>query len=213
MFEPPWLLIPVKSLRCGKSRLETALTCSERRQLNELLLCHMVGVAAEFPGLARTSIVSDADDTLTLTTELGARTIRTSHHDLNGALADGCRDLRRSHASRILILPVDLPLVEACDLRTLATAGEGYAVTISPDRAGVGTNALLITQGLPLRFAFGDDSYRRHQAEARRCGLTPYLHLNPRIAQDVDLPNDLALVSYPTTSAARRRLAVSPVDR
>lgn len=194
MREPPWLLIPVKSLCYGKSRLATVLTCSARRDLNERFLHHMIMVATEFPGLARTSVVSDADDTLMLTAELGVRCIRTAHQDLNSALADGCHDLRQKGIRRILILPVDLPLVEARDLQALATASEGHSVTISPDREGIGTNALLIAEDLALRFSFGDDSYRRHQAEARRCGVTPRLHFNQRIAQDVDRPDDLAVV-------------------
>ena len=62
MLERPWLLVPVKSLRCGKSRLESALAPAERRRLNEFFLRHMIAVAGQFPGLARTAVVSDADD-------------------------------------------------------------------------------------------------------------------------------------------------------
>jgi 2-phospho-L-lactate guanylyltransferase len=202
MLERPFLLMPVKSLRCGKSRLETTLSPAERRRLNEFFLRHMIAVAAQYPGLGRTAVVSDADDSLTLAAELGARAIHTARRDLNGALADGCRELRRGGVQRILILPVDLPLVEAHDLRVLAAAGERHAVTISPDRDGVGTNALMVADDLPLRFTFGDDSYRLHQAEARRCGVTPLLHLDPRIAQDVDRPADLALLDERAAAGA-----------
>lgn len=196
MRETPWLLIPVKSLRCGKSRLETALTPSARQDLNEHFLRHMIAVARDFPGMARTSVVSDADDTLTLAAELGAQGIRTGHRNLNSALADGSCQLRRSGVGRILILPVDLPLVEACNLRTLAIAGEAHPITITPDRDGIGTNALLIAEDFALRFSFGHDSFRRHQAEACRCGVIPWLHVDPHIAQDVDHPEDLALVPW-----------------
>jgi 2-phospho-L-lactate guanylyltransferase len=195
MNEAPWLLIPVKSLRCGKRRLETVLSAAERLRLNEFFLRRMLAVAASFPGLERTAIVSDADDSLSLAANLGAGTIRTAQTELNAALADGRDDLRRRGAERIVMLPVDLPLVESCDISELAALGGQHPVVISPDRNGTGTNALALHAEVPLTFRFGAGSYRAHQAEARRCGVAPLLQENASIAQDVDLPADLSLVS------------------
>ncbi len=195
MREAPWLLIPVKSLRCGKRRLETALSAAERMCLNEFFLRRMLTVAAGFPGLERTAIVSDADDSLSLAAKLGAGTIRTAQTELNAALTDGRDDLRRRGAERIVMLPVDLPLIESCDIRELAVLGGQHPVVISPDRNGTGTNALALHADVSFSFRFGSGSYRSHQDEARRCGVVPLLHENAAIAQDVDLPADLNIVS------------------
>jgi 2-phospho-L-lactate/phosphoenolpyruvate guanylyltransferase len=195
MREALWLLIPVKSLRCGKRRLETVLSAAERMRLNEFFLRRMLTVAASFPGLERTAIVSDADDSLSLAANLGAGTIRTAQAELNAALTDGRDDLRRRGAERIVMLPVDLPLVEGCNIGELAALGGQNPVVISPDRNGTGTNALALHADVPFSFRFGAGSYRAHQAEARRCGVAPLLHENAGIAQDVDLPADLSLVS------------------
>lgn len=194
MRERPWLLLPVKSLQCGKRRLGPALSNADRLRLNQSFLRHMIAVAEEFPGLERTVIVSDASDSLRLAAELGARTIRTERRELNAALADGCGELYRHGARQIMILPVDLPLVQSSDLREIAALGERRFLVICPDRNGVGTNALFLAKELPVQFKFGDDSYRQHEAEARRCGVAPLLHYNSRIAKDVDLPADLAVL-------------------
>jgi 2-phospho-L-lactate/phosphoenolpyruvate guanylyltransferase len=194
MRETPWLLLPVKSLQCGKRRLEPALTNADRLRLNEFFLRRMITVGADFPGLERTVIVSDAADSLRLAAELGARTIRTERQELNAALADGCGELYRQGARQIMILPVDLPLVQSSDLREIAALGERHPIVICPDRSAVGTNALFLGKELPLQFRFGDDSYRQHEAEARRCCVPPMLHHNARIARDVDLPADLAVL-------------------
>jgi 2-phospho-L-lactate guanylyltransferase len=194
MLKRPWLLIPVKSLCLGKSRLETTLAPVGRQQLNEFFLQHMIKVATQFPGRDRTAVVSDADDSLGLAAKLGVRAIRTTRQDLNAALDDGCRELRRIGGTRILIMPVDLPLIEAQDIHSLVTAGERYPLTICPDHESSGTNALMLAESLPLRFSFGEDSYRRHQAEARRCGITPLVYFNTRIAHDIDCPADLTIL-------------------
>lgn len=194
MREVPWLLIPVKSLRCGKRRLEAVLNAAERLRLNEFFLRRMLAVAGAFPGLERTVVVSDADDSLSLAASLGAQTIRTPRTELNAALTDGRDELYRRGAERIVMLPVDLPLVKSCDIGELAVLSEQNRVVISPDRDGDGTNALALHADAPLSFSFGIGSYRAHQAEARRCGVVPLLHKNARIAHDVDLPADLNLV-------------------
>lgn len=191
----PWLLLPVKSLQGGKRRLEPALSDAERLRLNEVFLRRMITVAAEYPGLERTAVVSDAEDTLLFATELGGRTIRTREHDLNGAVADGCHALYGRNVQQIMILPVDLPLVQSSDLRELAGLGDDHPMVICPDRNAAGTNALVLSQNPALRFRFGQDSYHAHQAEARRCGIVPFLHYNPRIAIDIDVPADLSVLS------------------
>jgi 2-phospho-L-lactate guanylyltransferase len=194
MRETPWLLLPVKSLQCGKRRLEPALSDAERLRLNEFFLRRMISIAAEFPGLERTVVVSDAPDSLRRAAELGARAIRTEQRELNAALADGCGELYRRGVRQILILPVDLPLVQSDDLRELAALGARHSLVICADRNGSGTNALFLAKQLPMQFRFGEGSYDAHQAEARRCGLVPLLHHNARVAQDVDFPADLAIM-------------------
>jgi 2-phospho-L-lactate guanylyltransferase len=195
MHERPWLLLPVKSLQRGKRRLEPALSDAERHRLNEFFLRRMIAVAAEYPALERTVIVSDSGDSLLLATELGACTIRTERQGLNGALADGCHALYGLKARQIIILPVDLPLVQSSDLREIAELGERHQMVICPDRNAAGTNALVLSRKVPLRFRFGHDSYHEHQVEAHRCGVAPLLHYNARIAKDIDLPADLAVLN------------------
>jgi 2-phospho-L-lactate guanylyltransferase len=192
MTERPWLLLPVKSLDRGKLRLASVLSDMQRRQLNEDFLRHMLAVAAQFPGLQNTAVVSDAADTLTFAAKFGAHTIRCQGEGLNRALTTGHRTLSRICARQLLIFPVDLPFVQACDLFKIAALGDHHPVIICPDKDLGGTNALGLSGGVPLRFHFGRNSYSRHQAEARRHGITPFLLYDERIAKDIDRPDDLA---------------------
>lgn len=209
----PRLLLPVKSLNRGKSRLVPAIGQDACRRLNLLFLHRMAEVATDFPGRAMTTVVSDAEDTLAIAASLGLDTIR--HMDgsgLNSAVTQGCTELYARGAQTILILPVDLPQVLPADLCEVAKLGRRYPVVICPDRHLRGTNAIFLARAIPFCFQFGIDSYRRHHRAAEECHLKPFLHFNIRIASDIDLPDDLAkLACRPFARIAA--LAANGVER
>lgn len=189
----PRLLLPVKSLKAGKTRLAAAIGDGARWRLNILFLRHMAEVAAGFPGRTMTTVISGAEDTLAVAASLGLDTIRQRDDTgLNPAVAQGCTELYARGAQAILILPIDLPQVVPADLREVATLGKRSPAVICPDRHLSGTNAIFLAEPAQFRFQFGVDSYRRHGLAATERGLTPLLHFNARIALDVDTPDDLA---------------------
>lgn len=196
MAEPaaPWLLVPVKALSAGKQRLGAVLGDAERQRLNRRLLRNTLDLAAGFPGLARTAVVSDDAEVLALARAAGARAIRTQRRELNGALADGRAVLLAERVPAIIVLPVDLPAVRPADLEEIAALGRRHEMVICPDRHGVGTNALYVSSSVAADFRFGPDSFRLHQQEARRCGVVAKLLFNGNIGMDVDLPADLAVL-------------------
>lgn len=190
--ETPWLLLPVKSLQRGKLRLARILSQFERRSLNEFFLRRTINIAAEFPGVQRTTVISEADDTLTLAKELGVHTIRqTDGHGLNNAATQGSEELCALGVRKLLILPIDLPLLQTHDLCEIVALWRQHNVVICPDKHYAGTNAIFCSVPILFRFSFGHESYLRHQQEIQRRGLVPRLHYNPRIAKDIDFPKDL----------------------
>src|SRR5437868_2150541 len=68
------------------------------------------------------------------------------------------------------------------------------AVAVAPDRADVGTNALLLRPPRALVPAFGPASFDRHRAAARARGLSVAIVRLPALALDLDTPADLALL-------------------
>jgi len=191
----PWLLIPVKSLRHGKSRLAGFFDDAERGELNRFLLGHILDIASEFPGLRQTVVISDGDDTLSLAREKGAHPLR--HYGvrgLNAAVTKGVADLRSRGAREILVLPADIPLVSARDLREFVSRGSRRSVVLCRDRRLAGTNAILLPAWVLMKFCFGMLSYARHRQEVRRCGLVLRVHDNTHIAADVDVPSDLDIL-------------------
>lgn len=204
----PWLLLPVKSFQTGKQRLASVLSDRARVQFNEYLFLHMLGIAREYPGLERTAIVSDADDVIQMAESHGAHIIRCARPGLNEALTEGRLALTTSGAASMIILPVDLPFAGVQDLLGISSLGNKHSVVIVPDKTGTGTNALFLDGNVPLKFRFGADSFRLHQAESVHCGRQPYLFINQRIGWDIDEPADFAALdpaALGATASTRNR--------
>ena len=190
----PWLIIPVKSLAGGKSRLAAALTGAQRRELNGWLLQHLLAVAAIFPGRGRTLLVSRSAAALALGRRAGVHCLAERRpHGLNRAAAQAVHSARARGAGAVILAACDLPLLRALDLRELARRGArlAHGLVLCPDEHRRGTNALYLSAEATLQFQFGRDSLRRHRREAQRRALTVRVHRNPRIARDIDTVTQL----------------------
>ena len=187
-----WLVIPVKSLREGKSRLARALTPGQRFAFMDRLLVHTLTQASVFPGLDQTLVVSACDETRRRAAALGARTLAESGENLNEAIEQALAEVRGLGATRMVVVPCDLPLLCADDLQFLSGAMHSGTVVIAPDRNLSGTNGLCLSAALDFTFEFGPHSYARHIENARRLQLDHLTVQRPGLAFDVDTPDDLA---------------------
>jgi 2-phospho-L-lactate guanylyltransferase len=189
-----WLIIPVKSLAAGKGRLAAALTAEQRRQLNEQLLRHVLGVAPSVPGKQRTILVSRCPEALALGHSHGVQVLQESGEGgLNSAVQQGSDCARAAGASSIMVLHADLPGVRAQDIEALCSAARVIdGVAIATDRAGSGTNALCLPAAKPFSYRFGPDSRNRHEQEASLQFLPAVVVHIPGLAFDLDTVQDLS---------------------
>ncbi len=187
-----WLVVPVKSLREGKTRLANVLAPAQRRALMDQLLVHVLAQAAEYPGLDKTIIVSGCDTTRARAVALGVHAIAETGCGLNAAIDQGRLALRHWGASKMLVVPCDLPMLASEDLRQLSRRGKPGLIAIAPDRRGIGTNGLCLDPKLEFAFQFGEHSYRSHIASALHLGLQHDTTNSAGLAFDVDTPEDLA---------------------
>jgi 2-phospho-L-lactate guanylyltransferase len=193
-----WAVIPAKDLRLAKSRLAPVLSPGERAALAERLLRETIGAARACPELAGVVVVSAAPELRRLAEREGALALSdpppSERDPLNAALERACRHAALMGATASLILPADLPLLRpAVIVEFLDEAGDA-AVAIAPDRAGSGTNTLLLRPPLVLAPAFGSDSFARHRAAAHARGLSVVTIRLPALSYDLDTPDDLALL-------------------
>lgn len=179
-------IVPVRSLADGKRRLARVLDEAERAALNERFLTHTLHLAAALSG--PTILVSSDPAIAGHPAAANAVRVVDPGRGLNAAIEAGRECARREGAERIVVLPTDLPTAQPGDV--LALAGADSAVAIAPDRRRQGTNGLSIAAGLEFAFSFGAGSFAAHLAEAERLGMAPDVVENPRLALDIDTPED-----------------------
>jgi 2-phospho-L-lactate guanylyltransferase len=143
-------------------------------------------------GVEDVCVVSPDRIVLEVAKRRGATPLVQESRGLNPALEEGRRRALGLGASTLLVLPADLPLLDAGDVRAvLQEMGEGPSAVISPDGMRSGTNALLMQPPDLLPFAFGVDSFETHLGAARRRGLDVRICDRPHLAFDLDAAADL----------------------
>ena len=184
-------VVPVKDLRGTKSRLAPILDPGARAGLTLYMMGRVVRAIAQ-AGVEDVCVVSPDRMVLQEAKRRGATPLVQESRGLNPALEEGRRRALGLGASKLLVLPADLPLLDAADvLALLQEKGEGPSVVISPDGMRSGTNALLIQPPDVLPFAFGVDSFEAHLGAARLRGLDVRICERPHLAFDLDTAGDL----------------------
>jgi 2-phospho-L-lactate/phosphoenolpyruvate guanylyltransferase len=185
------LVLPLKSLRDGKTRLASVLQASERAALIHSLLEHVLEQAARFPGLAQTLLVSACEEARACAAQHGAQVLQETVPGLNQALEQARMSVRAAGATRMLVVPCDLPLLTADDLRSLAAPASMQTIAVATDRSGTGTNGLCLPVSANFAFAFGVESFARHRTAVEQLGLRAVTVERAGLAFDVDTPEDL----------------------
>jgi 2-phospho-L-lactate guanylyltransferase len=190
------IVIPIRSLSDGKTRLSRVLDPAARSALTREMLERVVRAALGTVSQADVVVISPDPDALAEVERIDPF-IRTIAQDpgrpgLNPALEQAAEVVRRSGGSTVLILPADLPLVASADIDNLLR--RDAPVVIAPDRHGTGTNALMVRLdafGEPFTFQFGEGSFGKHQDEAHRLGVDAVTAVSLGTSFDLDTPEDL----------------------
>jgi len=192
-----WAIVPVKPLGRGKSRLAGVLTQEERLDLNSQLLTHTVDILRDIPEIEHVLVVSRDQSALSLARAHGARTVQEKGApELNIALTRATM-VAKSYTTRgVLIIPSDLPMITKEDVYAmLERVQDPPVVVVAPDRRKQGTNALLVCPAGLIEYDYGPNSFERHCQGALQAGARLEICELPSLALDMDLPEDLDLVS------------------
>ena len=187
-----WAVVPAKAASQAKSRLAGVLSGRARRALAERLLRHVLEVVIATIGAPRTIVVSRDAGVLALARAHHAVPLRErGRSDLNRALRQGAKRAAQGGARAVLLVFGDLPELRPAELAAMIGAAQRRrTVVAAPDRAGTGTNALLVAPTDAIVFRFGPRSLARHRRAALRGGCRWRVAEAPGLAFDVDRPAD-----------------------
>ena len=219
-----WAVVPVKPFSEGKSRLAGYISPQKRHALNRELLTrtlaaiHLAHIDAQIVVVSRdrnalavaeragshalaeesqpsaTPLAHRGPETDDLPPSSCSRVETEPESQLNAALTQAARYAVARGATKVLILPTDMPNLTAEDVRTVASPrGRAPQIIIAPSRDG-GTNALMLQPGQAIPFAFGRDSFQRHRHLAEEAGIPVRVVESDSLLFDIDLPEDYRLV-------------------
>jgi 2-phospho-L-lactate guanylyltransferase len=190
------VVVPQKHIKGAKSRLSSVLTSEARRELILSLLRRTLATCSALrdkSGFFLCGPEAFAD----LAAEFGATLIPGGQGGMRRELLLMAEDWRVFGKAAMLIVSSDMPLLTIEDLEAVVSAWRACAdVVICPDRNRRGTNVMMVNDPEHFRYAFGDvvgpGSFQMHLAQAQGTGLSATVVDNPRLALDLDLPQDLA---------------------
>lgn len=191
-----WAIVPMKPFQKAKSRLSAVLAPEQREALAERFFRHTLAVLQDVKEIAGTVVISRDPGVLAIAREYRAYTVAESGQpELNAALLRASQVVGAQGADGVLVLPADLPLLTTEDVRGMLHAGRYHqTVVIAPDRMHDGTNAMLIVPPGLISFAYGVNSFQRHQDLAHAVSATVKVYESDTLALDVDVPADLILL-------------------
>lgn len=203
---PTWAVVPVKALADAKRRLAPVLSSDLRRQLVLTMLEDVLTTLCSVETIDSVLIVTPDARVAALAEAKGAAVVREERAvGLNPALARGLAHAQHGGATSAIIVPADVPLATADEVRSVVAAaanGEGRVALVS-SADGDGTNALALAPPQVLVPSFGPGSFARHLARAVAQRLdTRVLHM-PGLAADVDEPHDIAKLLERTSGSLR----------
>ncbi|MGH9800935.1 MAG: 2-phospho-L-lactate guanylyltransferase [Blastocatellia bacterium] len=210
-----YILIPVKDLTRAKQRLAALMSQEERTRLAWAMLENTFAAAAAVGSVDRVAIVTLYEPAIALAEKLGIEVIVETEQISESASVDfGSREAEKLGVEAVLRLPIDLPLITDEDIEAILACDQPQpSVVIAPSRDGTGTNAILRRPPTLFPSHFGTGSLAKHIQEAEDLNAYCTLLDLPRIALDIDEPEDLVeLLSLGQESVIRDLLAEMKIE-
>lgn len=178
------IVIPVKGLRTGKSRLAGVIADDARAALNRYLAERTLRIAASVGTPAEIWAVSPDAEVGVLARDLSIGFIQQRTDGLNDALAEAACQLPQR---RTVYIAADLPDLIAADISALI---EAPGIGIAPDEGEQGTNALSLPSPAEIDFHFGPNSFELHRTDATKSRFSAETIRRPGLAFDLDTELD-----------------------
>ncbi len=188
-----YALVPVKDLTQAKARLSPFLSPAERYALAAAMLDDVVTALRQASLLDRIAFVTTDPTALALAAQYRFEVVDEGFgRGETGAVELAVKVCLERGARSLAVIPGDIPLVTAEDVDGVMRHGEHCDVVLVPSWDSRGTNTVLMRPADALQLRFGSWSFFPHIKQAKRKGLSYKVVRLPRVALDVDTPEDLA---------------------
>ena len=187
-------IVPVKGLEDANGRLDGTLSQDERYRLAEALFLDLIVKLPRCRCIDEILIVTADQSVARQARWFGHEVLeQTDDEGHSTAAGAGARAAMAAGAERVVMLPVDCPMLDTDELDARIGRSPRTALII-PDRHGTGTNGLMLTPPDVFEPVFGADSCARHVSRARASGISFALEEVGSMAIDLDTTEDMSLL-------------------
>jgi 2-phospho-L-lactate guanylyltransferase len=190
------ILLPIKDLTNAKQRLAGVLTPNQRFELAQAMLADTMRAVRGVNQAEKIFVVTNYAPVMRLADENGWEVLLEDRQISESHSVDvASRACMARGITRLLRLPLDIPLVQSRDIDALLEIEcARNAVVLVPSQDGTGTNVILRCPPTLFPSHFGHGSFAEHRAEAERRGAQIIVRRNARLELDVDDGDDLSLL-------------------
>lgn len=186
-----WAVIPIKALNKAKNRLASFLTEDERRKLVLKLFEHTLQELADWQILEGILVVSNDPFFNRFSASYSFEfLLEKQTSGLNGSVQMAAEYLESKGIEAMLVIHGDLPLISQEELNQLVAAAPTTGVLIAPDRHLCGTNVLWVAPPLIIPFAYGSESFQKHQELTKKLNCSLVIFQSESLGLDIDFYDD-----------------------
>jgi 2-phospho-L-lactate/phosphoenolpyruvate guanylyltransferase len=202
-----YAIVPVKRFENAKTRLSSILDTDDRILLSSLMLEDTLRILSVTASLTQVIIVSADKRAEEIATKHGAKFLREEKEKgVNSAVALADIYCMRKTADATMVIPLDLPLLDAIDISKACELAENESrcIVICPSLRYDGTNMLLRKPPSVIATFYDTDSYNMHVKAAVKIGVPVKRFFSKTMMHDVDTPKDaLQLIKEESVAATR----------
>jgi 2-phospho-L-lactate/phosphoenolpyruvate guanylyltransferase len=186
-------VIAVRGGPAAKSRPHHRLGSAECEALVAAMMMDMLSALHSVEDVTKIWVITPTPMLASFASDCGASIIdQTDCGGLNAAFGQARNVIAAQQPdTQILLLPGDLPLLTAHDVRQVLDRCTNETLVIARANADGGTGALAFAAACAMPFAFGVDSFARHVELATAIGLKVETVDAPGLSLDIDHPSDL----------------------
>ena len=187
-------VLPVKRFDMAKTRLGTQLLPPQRRALAQAMVSDVLDALLASEWIEAVTVITNEQAVASFARQRGAAVLADPRESGQSDAAQiGIRAALEQGFERVLLVPGDCPALDGEALATLLERPMAPpAVTIVSDRAGTGTNALLLSPPDAIAPGFGPGSFARHRERSVQAGAAWHSEPLAALLLDIDTPADLA---------------------
>jgi 2-phospho-L-lactate/phosphoenolpyruvate guanylyltransferase len=186
-------IIPVKKFENGKTRMSAMLSLDERIRLSSLMLAGTLEVLAGTQSLNQILVVSVDRRAQEIAAQYGAKFLfEEKESGVNSAVAIADDYCIKEGADATVVIPQDLPLLDAVDISMACSLAESEdkCIVICPSSRYDGTNLLLRKPPAVIKTYYDNNSYEAHIQAARELKIPVKLFFSKKLMSDIDTPED-----------------------